>query len=465
MSGKMNSMPTYIKVLAAIMAPIIITVASFYFYGRYIINEDAIFQNITVAGIDVSGLTRSEAMQSLELPNQETRSTNAFVTIQFPDGSELNISGNDVRLRNNAEEIIVGAHSIGRGHGLIIDTISYMKRFTADEISLDIDFVLDEDILRSITTEFIESYNRQLEASVPEILDDRILFTKGNGHVIADADDVYELAYYGIFESFYDEVPIKIDFLLPETSFFIDEILAARNTIYVPMRSSEYDPVTKSATASAVGVDIDLVEAARLVGSIESGQTVVFPIIYSYPEYSQELLESLLFRDQIGVTLTTYVHGSAGRRNNIELASGFINGTILLPGEEFSFNRIVGPRLASRGFMTAPMFVGAENVPALGGGICQTSSTIYAAIRLTELQITERRQHSRPVPYLPRGHCAAIVWGALDFKFINNTNYPMRIDIVMDEERNLTAQVWGTIIDDFPWVPVIVEEDVEEDDE
>ena len=457
MSAKKKHVPTLVKVIAAIMTPIIIAVASFYFYGRHIINEDAIFQNITVAGVDVSGLTRSEAMSSLELPTHETRSTNAIVTISFPDDSELNITGNDVRLHNNAEDIVSGAHSIGRGHGLIIDTISYMARYTAEEISFDIDFVLDEEVLRSIITEYTNRYNQQLEASIPEILDDRIIFTKGNGHVSANADEIYELAYNGIFESFYDETPVEIVYSLPETSIFIDEILEARSKIFVPMMSSEYDPVTKSATESIIGVDIDLIESARLVSSIDTGQTVVFPFVYTYPEYSQELLESLLFRDLIGTTLTTYVHGSSNRLNNVELSSGFINGTILLPGEEFSFNGIVGPRSSSRGFRSAPMFVGAESVPALGGGICQTSSTIYAAIRLTELQITERRQHSRPVPYLPRGHCAAIVWGALDFRFINNTNYPLRIDIVLDEDRYLTAEVWGTIIDDFPWVPVVVE--------
>jgi len=458
MSASKKHIPTIVKVIAAIMTPVIITVTSFYFYGRHILGEDTIFQNISIAGIDVSGLTRDEAMQSLKLPAQETRSTNAIVTINFPDKTELRITGNDVRLRNNAEEIVSGAYSIGRGHGLIIDTISYMERFTADEIFFDIDFVLDDDALRNIVSEFTDIYNRQFEASIPEILDDRIVFTKGNGHVIANAEDVFELAYYGIFESFYDEAPIEIEYLLPETTKFTEEILEARNKIFVQMVSSTYDPVTKSATESAIGVDIDLIEAARLVGSVETGQTVVFPIIYTYPEYSQEHLESMLFRDQIGVTLTTYVHGSANRLNNVEISSSTINGTILQPGEEFSFNKIVGPRSSSRGFKSAPMFVGAESVPALGGGICQTSSTIYAAIRLTELQITERRQHSRGVPYLPRGHCAAIVWGALDFKFVNNTKYPMRIDIVLDEERNLTAEVWGTIIDDFPWVPVITEE-------
>ena len=121
----------------------------------------------------------------------------------------------------------------------------------------------------------------------------------------------------------------------------------------------------------------------------------------------------------------------------------------MLPGEEFSFNETVGQRTRERGFMHAPSIIDGETVMTIGGGICQTSSTIFAAIRPSDILVTQQQPHRRPVPYLPWGWDATVFWNAIDFKFMNNTNYPLRIEIEL-EERNLTARIWGTIKDDFP---------------
>jgi vancomycin resistance protein YoaR len=106
-------------------------------------------------------------------------------------------------------------------------------------------------------------------------------------------------------------------------------------------------------------------------------------------------------------------------------------------------------RTTERGFMQGGAFISGEPVTVIGGGICQTSSTLYSAIMDTELLIRERHQHSRRIPYLPRGRDATVFWNRLDFKFENNTDYPLRIDFEL-EDRSLTAQVYGTIIDNFP---------------
>jgi len=97
----------------------------------------------------------------------------------------------------------------------------------------------------------------------------------------------------------------------------------------------------------------------------------------------------------------------------------------------------------------AGAYVNGRTVSSLGGGVCQTSSTIYSAIMDTQLLVTERHPHGRPIPYLPWGRDATVFWGSLDFKFVNNTEYPIRIDITL-VDRYLTAKVYGTIIDDFP---------------
>ena len=183
---------------------------------------------------------------------------------------------------------------------------------------------------------------------------------------------------------------------------------------------------------------LDESEAAALAGVIDHIQ----------PDISREYLESLLFRDKIGEE-TTRVAGTNDRVTNVRISSETINGLVLMPGDEFSFNNTVGVRHTSRGYRPGGAFVGGEMVTVIGGGICQTSSTLYSAIKDTELLVTERYAHGRPVPYLPRGRDATVFWNRLDFKFINNTDYPLRIDFEL-EDRSLTAKVYGTIIDDFP---------------
>jgi len=443
-----NRIPTFVKMIAAIMTPVIITVISLYIYGMQVQNEERIYSNISIAGVDVSGMTRNEAIQSLGLPPYEERIANTIVTAYFPDDSKLVITGENAGLWHNARERVAEAYSIGRGRGVIPDVISYLMRYNADEISLSLDFFLDEFLLYDNVAIFAEEYNDMLEASVPVIYDDRVVFTKGAGHVSVDSHELFEMIYAGVFESFEEERPVEIIYALPNTRNFAEEILEVRKEIFVEVLSSEFDHATNSATESATGVDFDPIEAARLVGAIESGETATFHFIFTKPEYEQEYLDGLLFRDLIGKR-STYVHGNNNRVNNINIASESINGYVLMPGEEFSFNRIVGRRSTEAGYLIAPALSQGETIYSIGGGVCQVSSTIYAAIRPSELKVTEQRRHSKPVPYLPWGWDATVFYDAIDFRFINNTDYPMRVDVELDE-RSLSTQVWGTIIDDFP---------------
>jgi len=450
MSEKKQRIPTSVKIIAAILTPLLITAASIFIYATEIQKADQIYPHVKIAGIDVSGMTRSEAIQSLGLPAYEERSANANVTFTFPNDSELFIEGDDVTLHHNAYELVSHAHSIGRGRGLLPDFISFLQRRDADVISYDIIYTLDENKLKAIVTEFTSNYNDELNSSEPVIYEDRIVYTKGVGHVNADIPEVYELANNGLFKSLESGNPVEINYSLPEVTGFGSEILDIRDSIFVQTQTSTYDRETNAATQCAVGIDFDPVEAAWLVRDTESGKTVTIPLVFTDPDYTQEHLDSLLFRDLIAKR-TTYAQGTENRLTNIRLSTEAINGLVLLPGEEFSFNEVVGERSTERVYKSAPVLSNGEFVIGTGGGICQTSSTIYAAIKPSALLVTEQMRHGRPVAYLPWGWDATVAWGVIDFRFVNNTDYPIRIDVELDG-RNVTAEVWGTIKDDFPRV-------------
>ena len=448
MEAKKVRIPTYLKVFLAVITPFIFTIIAFYAYGVQLSNEDTIYPNIFVEGVDVSGLTRSEALSSLDTRGFEQRCSNAEVTLILPDGSKLVISGDDAGLVHNASEVVSWAYSVGRGRGVLLNTLSYFVRQRAEDAFFYVEYKLNEDLLSSIVTSFTEDYNIRFVASMFDIMEDRIIYTKGAGRVEAYIPEMIDFAYQGLFESFENGSPVEIVYLLPETTGYWEDILNVRDSIFVQVVSSTYDRETNSATESVIGVDFDPIAAVTLAKEVESGKTVTFMLEFTEPECTTEHLDSMLFRDLIAER-TTGAGGSANRINNIQLAIDAINGQVLLPGEEFSFNETVGERTAERGFKVAPILASGELQPGIGGGICQVSSTIYASIKPSQLLVTEQRKHGKPVAYLPWGWDATVHWGYIDFKFVNNTEYPLRIEVEL-EGRSLTARIYGTIIDDFP---------------
>lgn len=118
---------------------------------------------------------------------------------------------------------------------------------------------------------------------------------------------------------------------------------------------------------------------------------------------------------------------SSERANNIALATSTINGTVIMPGDEFSFNNVVGERTAAKGYEAAPVIIGDKLEDGLGGGICQVSTTLYNAVNAAKLTTTERVHHSLPVHYVDEGMDATVDYGNIDYKFRNNFKYPVYI--------------------------------------
>ncbi|MDF2521149.1 MAG: hypothetical protein K0R84_1777 [Clostridia bacterium] len=132
-------------------------------------------------------------------------------------------------------------------------------------------------------------------------------------------------------------------------------------------------------------------------------------------------------KEKISEFTTRFDAGNASRSSNIRLAAKIINGTVLAPGEVFSFNTIVGERTLERGFKEAGVYMNGKVDTGIGGGICQVSTTLYNAVLYADLHVLERYNHSLTVPYVPLSRDAAVSWGLQDFRFVNNTDYHIYI--------------------------------------
>lgn len=148
-----------------------------------------------------------------------------------------------------------------------------------------------------------------------------------------------------------------------------------------------------------------------------------------------------------------------GRIENIKLASEAIDGTVLYPGESFSFNEIVGDVEHDERYELAPIVNGSELIYGRGGGTCQVSSALYAAALSSNLTIVERHAHSTVVDYAVMGLDATVVYGSLDLKIANETNYPVMIQMSA-EGQTVVARIYGQALDDGLYiepVPTLVE--------
>lgn len=133
------------------------------------------------------------------------------------------------------------------------------------------------------------------------------------------------------------------------------------------------------------------------------------------------------FPDLLSTFSTKYAVSNKNRTTNLILAANKINGTVLMPGETFSYNKVVGSRTISAGYKEAPIYVQGKVVDGLGGGICQVTSTLYNAVVYANLEIVQRTNHQFIPSYVTASRDATVVYGSIDFQFKNNRNYPIKL--------------------------------------
>ncbi len=148
------------------------------------------------------------------------------------------------------------------------------------------------------------------------------------------------------------------------------------------------------------------------------------------------------FQAELGMFRTSLTERSPEQRDNIRRAAAALEGAVLEPGEEWSFNRHVGPRTPERGYRSAPSYLERDVTVSVGGGICQVSSTVYNAAALSGLKIVERVSHNRRVRSVPPGRDATVWFGKADLKLLNDTAAPVRLSAAVSDEA-LTIRFLG----------------------
>lgn len=416
----------------------------------WVSGSDRILPNVSVAGLDVSGMTAAEA---------ETALSGAMAE----HGSQIigAVSYEDQLWSITAEEMGYGwrfaaesAGAVGRENFLTGGAV-YLGQLLGRDHQISAPrwdcTVLDDlvDLVEAETGGSVTEAAYQLDGEA-------LVMTKGKTGQAIDRSQVQDSLWSAVegameqkFSGMEGVVEVKNPLIPQETPPQEPDFQAIHDAVAVEPQNAQYTRETGAVADHVVGVDFDVEALKAAYEKAGEGETFSIPVTLTQPEETKQSLEAKLFRDLLGEG-TTNVSGSSARKHNVKLSAQACNGVILMPGEVFSYNNTTGSRSASKGYLAAPVYSGDASVDEVGGGICQTSSTIYYAVLHTNLKIVERRAHRFNTGYVPEGMDATVYYGQTDFRFENSTNYPIKIVTSSYDQggkRKLNVKIYGTNVD------------------
>ena len=423
-----------------------VSIAAVFIIGIYclwchLLSDDVIWKNISVNGISLQGKTKQEALDALR-ENFETAYQNAEMTVRVND-EEYKVNIFPV-LDVVSEEIVESAYSLGHGSWYTrgTDRIHLMNSGNQKKkVSLTPSAKHPEKLDEVLSEAGLDNAGTVVQTEC-RITDTALVITKGKSGLSPDMEKLKDAILNAIAKEDYEAV---IDCPLMEDETEAPDFDAFYETVYQEPRSALLDEKTREITPSVTGVSFNVKKAKKRYEAAKEGENIRIEFTLTQPEITTEDLEALPYLDLLG-SYTTYGGGTRERITNLELAVKGINGVEVQPGEVFSYNEALGPRTEERGYQMATVIVNGEREPGIGGGICQITTTLFVASLYADLDIVERHNHSARVDYVEDGLDAAVVYGGQDFRFQNNTGYPVKISATYANGA-VTVQIYGTKTD------------------
>lgn len=353
-------------------------------YDRYL-NNNTIYPGIYIDGVHVGDMTREAAISAVNHASPVLDGKFSYtVTVA---GQDYLIDSDSVPYTRNTEDVVAQAYAFGR-------TLTYQDQSNAP-------------------TPFQARVNAAIALrGKPEALYTSITY---------DRATLRQFAFSIAAAHTYDPVSATVasfDFSTKSFTFTDDRNGSALN-----------------------GDDVYHAITSRLDQGILEDRILIYPEVLLASTTKQELMNN--FR-RIS-TFTTTTTKDKNRNTNVMLSAQAINGKTILPGETFSFNQTTGQRTAEKGYQMAVAIAGGQSIPDIGGGVCQTSTTLFNAVTMADLEIVKRAPHAWPASYVEKGLDATVNWPNLDFQFRNNSDWPVFI-VSTYADRKITVEIYGNTL-------------------
>ena len=347
---------------------------------------DRIYPGTYIDNIQVDGLTREEAVQKVAAAHEDQG--RAFDITVSVGNESWHVNSERVPVSRNTEETVERAWATGRSNTASLgagDTTPFQER------------------VRSLSERIDQGNPHPVTFATVQDYDHEALRTLTDGIVnYVNRDPVNSMVQSFDFNS--------------KTFTFTDDRPGARID-----PDALYSQLTETLDSGVTQKELRVVPEKILAEVTKTELMNNFGLISAY---------------------TTQTTNNKNRNTNIELSARAINGKTVLPGEIFSFNGATGERTAAAGYREAPAISGGQSKDEVGGGVCQTSSTLFNAVVRADLEIIERNPHAWPSSYIEKGFDATVNWPGLDFKFRNNTDQPVFI-VAGFKNRQVTVNIYG----------------------
>ena len=393
-------------------------------FALFNMNNEKILKGISILGIDISDLTVEEAKTKVNNAIEERfKDENNNLILKIGE-NETSVTANTFNAKFDIDNAVIEADNIGRNGNILTNNYSILfTKLFKKEIKPRL--YLDDSLL----SDTIKDINSKMKDAIVDnsyyIEKNNLIIVKGKAGDIIKTEELKEKIYEQIsnIHTNYQIIEIPVEYKEPEPinlQKIHEEIYKEPQDAYV-----QKNPTVVHPEVNGIDFKISVEEAEELLKEDKEEYTI--PLKITKPKKTINNLGEEAFPDLLATFSTRFDGSNYNRNTNIKLAAKKVNGTVILPGEKFSFNTIVGSRTIEAGFKEGTAYVGGKVVPDVGGGVCQVSSTIYNTALLANMQIVERSNHMFTTGYVAASRDATVYYGSLDFVFKNSRKYPIKM--------------------------------------
>ena len=420
-------------ILSVFLVLVLIAFGALTFYNYK--NKNVIAKGVSINSIDLSYCTKDEAKERIN--NYYTEQLLNDITLVYNDYKTF-IKTSEIELNYDIDSAVDYAFSYGKNGNVFQDDYHILASLIKNKNITPV-YTLNQELL----TKFLNNISTELPGAIIEsshyIDGNKLIITKGTPGNVVNIESTTNNIKSQLTNLSYINNPITIEVKTQTPKDInVEEIY---KDIHKEPKDAYYtkDPYSIFPSENGIDFKISIDEVKQLVQNSEAECEV--PLKVLYPNVTTNMIGQEAFPDLLGSFSTNYV-SNPDRTTNLRLAANKINGTVLMPGEVFSYNGIVGERTISAGYKNAAIYQNGEVVDGLGGGICQISTTLYNAALFANLEMVELYNHQFVPSYVTAGRDATVVYGVKDFKFKNSRKYAIKITCSVSGGV-AKFQIWG----------------------
>ncbi len=404
-----------------------------------------VYKNVYVFGEDISNFSSEQVVDFLNKKESTINETSKIVVYQ-EENDIFSIDAEDIDFNIDIQKTSDKIIAFGRKDNFIIDNLNILKALLFKN-EIEPEYIYTEEKLDNVI--------KNIELTIKDRFSD-------DSYSLDEIKKTLIVAKGKTGNSINNEI-IKTDILsilkeLKVTNYNINLITKSPNSINI---EELYDVVKREPEDAYIdtsttppdfvnekdGYDLNVESLKEVLSKEENkieGISIEFPLTILEPKVKLTDITYTLYNDKLAGYTTYFDATQKARANNLGIALKYLNGTIVMPGKTFSYYNRIGETTYAKGYQDAATFKAGTVVYEVGGGICQTSSTLYNVALMANLEVTERHQHGLPVGYVPPSRDATVYGNILDFKFKNTRNYPVKIVTSFSETGNMNISLYGT---------------------